>query len=154
MYHSFHKNIKHHNCFQNQRIRMISEGSCDTEDWSSGCSKIQLCHYRNKWHLTIYSNRKQLYRLFPMYLWNKYVYALKTIIMINFFFTKTLLKTNNHLHTLIKELKLFFYSNVLKLYFKIGFATSQQDKILPVSSTASVMRVNQFRFKYMKIEIN
>ncbi len=32
-----------------------------------------------------------------MYLWNKHVYALKTIIMLNIIFTKTLLKTNNHL---------------------------------------------------------
>ncbi len=47
MYHCFHKNMKQHNCFQhiynnkkkswsaNQYIRMISEGSCDTEDWSN-----------------------------------------------------------------------------------------------------------------------
>ncbi len=41
MYHCFHKNIKKHsNYFQhvswaaNQYIRMISERSCDTEDWS------------------------------------------------------------------------------------------------------------------------
>ncbi len=36
----------------NQHIRMISEGSCDTEDW-----KI----HRNKLHFKIYSNRKQLF---------------------------------------------------------------------------------------------
>ncbi len=41
---SFHKNIKQHNIHDrnkkvswapNQRIRMISKGSCDTEDWSN-----------------------------------------------------------------------------------------------------------------------
>ncbi len=40
-YHGFHKNIKQNNGFQhvswaaNQHIRMISEESCDTEDWSN-----------------------------------------------------------------------------------------------------------------------
>ncbi len=46
---SFQKNIKQHNIFnidnkdswaENQHIRMISEGSCDTEDWSNGCWKF------------------------------------------------------------------------------------------------------------------
>ncbi len=38
--------IKQRNSFQkrvwtaNQHIRMISEGSCDTEDWSNGCCKF------------------------------------------------------------------------------------------------------------------
>ncbi len=46
MYHVFHNNIKQHNCFQHwlnnnvswaihKHIRMISERSCDTEDWSN-----------------------------------------------------------------------------------------------------------------------
>ncbi len=35
-----------------QNIRLISEGSCDTEDWSNN---------RNTFHFTINSNRKQLY---------------------------------------------------------------------------------------------
>ncbi len=49
-YYVFHKNIKPHNCFQheirnvssasNQHIRMISEGSCDTKDWSNACRKF------------------------------------------------------------------------------------------------------------------
>ncbi len=30
----------------NQRIRMISEGSCDTEDWSNDAENSAL-HYRN-----------------------------------------------------------------------------------------------------------
>ncbi len=45
-----HKNIKQHNYFffitdekwslnTNQHIRMISEGSCDTENYSNGCWK-------------------------------------------------------------------------------------------------------------------
>ncbi len=45
MYHGFHKNIKQHNYLYiddnkhswgpNHHIKMISEGSCDTEDWSN-----------------------------------------------------------------------------------------------------------------------
>ncbi len=47
MYHGFHKNIMQHICFSTlvilihvswaptQHIRMISEGSCDTKDWSN-----------------------------------------------------------------------------------------------------------------------
>jgi len=49
MYHGFHKNIKQQSLFfcfflalmifrifsPNQHIGMISEGSCDTEDWSN-----------------------------------------------------------------------------------------------------------------------
>ncbi len=43
---SFYKNIKQYNCViiiinvswaQNQHIRMISEGSCDSKDWNNGC---------------------------------------------------------------------------------------------------------------------
>ncbi len=52
--HNFHKNIKQHNCFQhwqqsemflkqqNQHIRMTSEGSCDTEDWSNDAENSAL----------------------------------------------------------------------------------------------------------------
>ncbi len=39
----------------NQHIRMISKGSCDTEDWSNDAENSAL-HYRNKLHFTIYSN--------------------------------------------------------------------------------------------------
>ncbi len=43
MHHGFHKNMKQHNCFNiantqrflEQHIRMISEESCDIEDWSN-----------------------------------------------------------------------------------------------------------------------
>uniref|UniRef100_A0A8C1XEH2 Growth factor receptor bound protein 14 n=1 Tax=Cyprinus carpio TaxID=7962 RepID=A0A8C1XEH2_CYPCA len=38
---------------------MISEGHCDTEDWSNDSEKSVL-HYRNKLHFKIYSNRKHL----------------------------------------------------------------------------------------------
>ncbi len=41
----------------NQHIRMISEGSCDTEDWSNDAENSVL-HHSNKLHFTIYSNRK------------------------------------------------------------------------------------------------
>ncbi len=68
MYHGFHKNIKQHNCFQhrniseaaNQDIRMISEGSCDTEDWSNDAENSAL-HHRNKLHFKIDHNRKHLF---------------------------------------------------------------------------------------------
>ncbi len=39
---SFHKNIKQHNWASNQYIRMISEGSCDTEDWSNDAENSAL----------------------------------------------------------------------------------------------------------------
>ncbi len=42
------KNIKQHNCFQHWLyIRMISEESCDTEDWSNDAENSALLH-RNK----------------------------------------------------------------------------------------------------------
>jgi len=36
-------------------IRVISEGSCDTEDWSNDAE-----NHRNKWHFTVYSHRDQM----------------------------------------------------------------------------------------------
>jgi len=39
---------------------MISEGSCDTEDWSNDGENSGL-HHRNKLHFKIYSNRKQFF---------------------------------------------------------------------------------------------
>ncbi len=39
---------------------MISEGSCDTEDWSNDAENSTL-HHKNKLHLKKYSNRKQLF---------------------------------------------------------------------------------------------
>ncbi len=64
MYHGFHKNMQQHNGFQhsiknvswaaNQHIRMISEGSCDTEDWSNDAEN-SAAHHKNKLHLQIYS---------------------------------------------------------------------------------------------------
>ncbi len=44
----------------NQHIRMISEESCDTEDCSNDAENLAL-HHRNKLHLKINSNRKQLF---------------------------------------------------------------------------------------------
>ncbi len=37
---------------------MISEGHCDTEDWSND-SENTVLHHRNKLHFKIYSNWKQ-----------------------------------------------------------------------------------------------
>ncbi len=51
--------------FQNfhlQHIRMISEGSCDTEDWSNDAENSAL-HHRNKLHFKIYSDKKQSNKL-------------------------------------------------------------------------------------------
>jgi len=39
---------------------MISDGSCDTEDWSNDAENSAL-HNRNKLHFRIYYNRKQLF---------------------------------------------------------------------------------------------
>jgi len=39
---------------------MLSEGSCDTENWSNDAENSALYH-RNKLHLKIYSNTKQLF---------------------------------------------------------------------------------------------
>jgi len=39
--------------FPNQHIRVISEGSCDTEDWSNDAENSAL-HHRNKLHFKIY----------------------------------------------------------------------------------------------------
>ncbi len=39
---------------------MISEGSCDTEDWSNDAENTAL-HHRKELHFKMYSNRKQLF---------------------------------------------------------------------------------------------
>ncbi len=38
---------------------MISERSCDTEDWSNDAENSTL-HHRNKLHFKIYSNRNEI----------------------------------------------------------------------------------------------
>ncbi len=43
--------------YANQHIRMISEGSCDTEDWSNDDENTAL-HHSNKLHFKIHSNKK------------------------------------------------------------------------------------------------
>ncbi len=43
----------------NQYIRLISEGSCDTEDWSNDAENSTF-HHRNKLLFIIYSHIKQL----------------------------------------------------------------------------------------------
>ncbi len=58
MYHGFHKNIKQHNIIKyswtpNQHLRMISEGSCDTEDWSNDGKNSALGNNRNKLHFIL-----------------------------------------------------------------------------------------------------
>ncbi len=59
---SFHNNVKQHNNIDNNQkcflssishIRLISEGSCDTEGWSNDAENSAL-HHRNKLHITIY----------------------------------------------------------------------------------------------------
>ncbi len=42
---------------QNQYIRMISEESCDTEDWSNDAENPVL-HNRNQLYFKIYQNKK------------------------------------------------------------------------------------------------
>ncbi len=40
--------------------RMISEGSCDTEDWSND-AEISASHFRRILHFKIHQNRQQLF---------------------------------------------------------------------------------------------
>ncbi len=54
--------------FLNQHIRMISEGSCDTEDWSNDAENTAL-HHKNKLHLKIYSNRNCNFKCL-LYFWS------------------------------------------------------------------------------------
>ncbi len=49
-----------------EHIRMISEGSCDTEDWSNDAEN-SAAHHRNKLHFTIYSNRKKIFHNFTVF---------------------------------------------------------------------------------------
>ncbi len=49
---------------------MISEGSCDTEDWSNDAENSAL-HYRNKWYFKIYQIVIIFYS-FNYFLSNKY----------------------------------------------------------------------------------
>jgi len=39
---------------------MISEGSCDTGDWSNNAENSAL-HHRDKFHFKVYSDRKRLF---------------------------------------------------------------------------------------------
>ncbi len=43
-----------------QHIRMISEGSCDTEDWSNDAENTVLTH-RSKLQLKIFKNNKEFF---------------------------------------------------------------------------------------------
>ncbi len=64
--HQFYKHIKQDNIFSidiqiyiyifltNQHIRMISEGSCDTEDWNNDAEHVSFGHHQNKLHFKIY----------------------------------------------------------------------------------------------------
>ncbi len=60
---------------ENQYIRMISEGSCDTEDWSNDAENSAL-HHRNKLHFKIYSNRKIFGKNISQYLIFDFVFDL------------------------------------------------------------------------------
>ncbi len=42
---------------------MISEEACDTEDWSNDAENSLAFNRRNKLHFTIYSDRKQLFKI-------------------------------------------------------------------------------------------
>ncbi len=44
----------------NQHIKMISEGSCDTEDWSNDVEN--LTYHRNKLHFKIYLNKSSYFK--------------------------------------------------------------------------------------------
>jgi len=53
--------IKQVSWASDHHIRVISEGSCDTEDWSNDAKKYN-CDHRNKLHFKIYSDRKHLFQ--------------------------------------------------------------------------------------------
>ncbi len=42
---------------------MISEEACDSEDWSNDNENYLALNHRNKLHFTIYSDRKQLFKI-------------------------------------------------------------------------------------------
>ncbi len=65
-----------HVCWSNQHIRMISEGSCDTEDWNNDVEN-SAAHHRNYWHFKIYSNRKR----FTILLSLLYFYQINTALV-------------------------------------------------------------------------
>jgi len=44
----------------NQHVRLISERSCDTKDWSNDAENSAI-HNRNKIYFKIYSNREELH---------------------------------------------------------------------------------------------
>ncbi len=46
----------------NQFIRMVSEGSCDTEDWSNDAENSAFRH-KNKLYFKVYSNRKLIIKV-------------------------------------------------------------------------------------------
>ncbi len=45
---------------------MISEGSCDTEDWNNDADSSALRH-RNTLHFKIYTDRKQLFKIIAIF---------------------------------------------------------------------------------------
>ncbi len=75
-YQGFHKHMKQSKLFltliiiiiitvswaANQHIRIISEGSWNTEDWSNDAENSAL-HHMNKLHFTIYSHRKHSFEI-------------------------------------------------------------------------------------------
>ncbi len=65
-------NIDNKKCFlsSNQHIRMISEGSCDTLDWSNGCWKFRFT-ITGKKHLKNNSNRNAILLFLLYFLSNK-----------------------------------------------------------------------------------
>ncbi len=50
--------IRNYSWATSPHVRMISEGSCDTEDWSNDAENSAL-HRKNKLYFIIYSNKKQ-----------------------------------------------------------------------------------------------
>ncbi len=50
----------------NQYIIMISERSCDTENWSNDAENTDFI-YRNKLQFTMYPNRKELFEIVKIF---------------------------------------------------------------------------------------
>ncbi len=88
--------IKNISWAANQHIRMISEESCDTEDWSNDAENSAL-HYKNKLHLKKYSTRKQIFQIVILF------HNIK-IFLLHFWYNKCSLG----------ELKKLYFKNITK----------------------------------------
>ncbi len=72
---------------------MISEGSCDTEDWSNDTENSAL-HHKNKSNLKIYCNKKTFQNITVL---TVIVHSIEALVNIRDFFQKYKSKYHNYL---------------------------------------------------------